>query len=151
LNVLPIMLPPLRERVDDIPELCEYFLSLLRGSDDQDQRLFRRGHRLISRLFLAGNVRELKSVIQRALYICEDEVSRPNICMDFCPSTAEEGEDDKPDEPPPTPGSLEKEIAQLERARSATPWNVTIEPVAGGGRVGDHPQDIARKIKKYNL
>jgi len=68
LNVIPIHLPPLRDRQQDIPALAEYFLGKL-------HRRLRKDVRTISNAALArmreypwpGNIRELENVIERAL------------------------------------------------------------------------------------
>jgi DNA-binding NtrC family response regulator len=68
LNVIPIMLPPLRERVDDIPLLAEHFLKkyaqrmgrTILGIDEGGMRY------LVGRRW-EGNVRELENTIERAV------------------------------------------------------------------------------------
>lgn len=76
LNVVPITLPALRERADDIPLLCEFFLSKYverlrrnaRGISDDAMRALRAHD-------WPGNIRELENVIERALLFAEgDEV-----------------------------------------------------------------------------
>jgi DNA-binding NtrC family response regulator len=73
LNVLPILLPPLRQRTSDIPLLVEHFLRHFNG-------LYKRNLRGISSearaLLLSypwpGNVRELKNVVERAIILGDD-------------------------------------------------------------------------------
>jgi DNA-binding NtrC family response regulator len=76
LNVIPIHLPPLRERRDDIPLLAEHFFHLfnkkrrnacLKGISDG-------GMRLLESYQWPGNVRELENVIERAVVLSENEV-----------------------------------------------------------------------------
>lgn len=74
LNVLPIHLPPLRERPEDIPHLIEHFLKKYR--DEHGMRV--RGVTPEAMRFLLdypwpGNVRELENVIQRCVLLSEDE------------------------------------------------------------------------------
>jgi DNA-binding NtrC family response regulator len=75
INVLPIHIPPLRERTQDIPLLVEHFLFQLASrlkkplqglSPEAMQRLLSHDW--------PGNVRELKNVIERAAILCESEV-----------------------------------------------------------------------------
>jgi formate hydrogenlyase transcriptional activator len=74
LNVFPIRLPALRERVDDVPLLAEYLID--RYAQKAGKRI-----RNISKDTLAlfqtydwpGNVRELQNVIERAVILCEGE------------------------------------------------------------------------------
>jgi DNA-binding NtrC family response regulator len=65
LNVLTIHLPPLRERLDDLPELCRFFIdSLIKGKnkpefpDSEIEKL--------KRYNWPGNIRELKNLIERS-------------------------------------------------------------------------------------
>ena len=73
LNALPLHLPPLRERKDDIPELAEYF------KDRMASHLGKRIDRLTPEVLdvlqacdWPGNVRELEHTIQRAVVLCAD-------------------------------------------------------------------------------
>jgi two-component system response regulator AtoC len=78
LNVIPIRLPPLRERRDDIPVLTHHFLhefSIKRGvameiSQEAMQSLIDYNY--------PGNVRELKNIIERASVLSPDPVIQPN-------------------------------------------------------------------------
>jgi formate hydrogenlyase transcriptional activator len=74
LNVFPIRIPPLRERVDDIPVLVEY---LVERYAKQAGKSIRNIKKQTLELFQAyqwpGNVRELQNVIERAVVLCEGE------------------------------------------------------------------------------
>jgi transcriptional regulator with PAS, ATPase and Fis domain len=67
LNVLPVDLPPLRQRVDDIPDLCRHFLS---QASKRDRAPFRHiepeAIRLLQKYDWPGNVRELQNIVERA-------------------------------------------------------------------------------------
>ena len=73
LNVFEIRLPPLRERIEDIPLLAEYFLSIFRDKYGKAIRGFR--PEVISLLMghaWPGNVRELRNVVERAVALSGD-------------------------------------------------------------------------------
>ena len=77
LSVFPIVLPPLRERADDVPSLATHFLELAA------QRYGRRGLRLTERAMRTlegytwpGNIRELQHVIERAVLLSRSGVVR---------------------------------------------------------------------------
>jgi two-component system nitrogen regulation response regulator GlnG len=78
LNVVPIELPALRERRDDIPLLAEYFIEKAheelgapaRGCTDEALALLRR-------YAWPGNVRELENTIQRAALLSPDQLLTP--------------------------------------------------------------------------
>ena len=76
LNVVPITLPPLRERADDIPALARHFL-LLAAADGLPRRVLSdRAAELLAMQAWRGNVRELRNFIFRlALLAREDEIA----------------------------------------------------------------------------
>jgi two-component system response regulator AtoC len=67
LNVVPIELPPLRDRADDVPELCRHFLHLIAK---REKAAFRHiepeAVRLLQKYPWPGNVRELQNIVERA-------------------------------------------------------------------------------------
>ena len=76
LNVIPLHLPPLRERKEDIPLLVEYFLGHLQTSG-----IFRVSDRAMSCLInyqWPGNIRELRNVIERGVILAEAGVITEN-------------------------------------------------------------------------
>ena len=74
LNVFPIQVPPLRERMDDIPLLITY---LVERYAKKAGKKIRNIQKMTLELFQAydwpGNIRELQNVIQRAIVLCESE------------------------------------------------------------------------------
>ncbi|WP_336986453.1 sigma-54 dependent transcriptional regulator [Altererythrobacter aquiaggeris] len=74
LNVVPIDLPPLRQRADDIPALAEHFLRLAEGEGLPRRILHRSAADALSGRKWRGNVRELKNVIYRLALLARDEV-----------------------------------------------------------------------------
>ncbi|MBE0618270.1 MAG: sigma-54-dependent Fis family transcriptional regulator [Proteobacteria bacterium] len=79
LAVFPIHLPPLKDRVEDIPELVRFFVAKYAA---KSMKRFRE----VSPSFLAvlssydfpGNIRELENIVQRAVVIEDSEVLRPS-------------------------------------------------------------------------
>ncbi len=70
LNVVPIYLPPLRERRDDIPELVKFFLKRYADQNRRDVRsVHKEAMRLLSEHDWPGNVRELQNYIERAVVL----------------------------------------------------------------------------------
>jgi len=77
LNVVPIVVPPLRERVDDIPMLVEYFVNKHAARNDRAINAVENG--VVSRLQeypWPGNVRELENTIERAVVLTTGPVIR---------------------------------------------------------------------------
>jgi two-component system nitrogen regulation response regulator NtrX len=77
LNVLPLRVPPLRERKDDIPELSRRFMEHSgRANDRPGKKLSPGALELLVRYDYPGNVRELRNLIERLVILTpEDEVS----------------------------------------------------------------------------
>ena len=74
LNVVPITLPALRERADDIPALARHFLSLAETEGLPRRQLAPDGLELLSRQPWRGNVRELRNFIYRLALLAREEV-----------------------------------------------------------------------------
>lgn len=75
LNVFPIQVPPLRERMDDIPSLAKHFVELsTRELKCAKPRLTRAGVTKLQSYDWPGNVRELSNVIERAMILARGGV-----------------------------------------------------------------------------
>jgi len=78
LNVVPIYLPPLRERREDIPTLVEYFLKrYAEANGSAMRRVHPDAMALLERHDWPGNVRELQNYVERAIVLGDGEVLRP--------------------------------------------------------------------------
>jgi two-component system NtrC family response regulator len=78
LNVIHIHLPPLRERVDDIPELTTHFLKKnARRLNKEKLAITAEALRLLITLPWEGNVRELENTIERAAILCDENLITP--------------------------------------------------------------------------
>ena len=75
LCVVPVTVPPLRERDDDALLLAEMFLHNLNSEHDENKRLSRVAKQRILEYRWPGNVRELKNVIHRAFVLSDEEVN----------------------------------------------------------------------------
>jgi len=74
LNVIPIALPPLRERKEDIPLLCEYFLAKLSQETGLPVKtLSQEAMQMLEAYRWPGNIRELENVIKRAAILSGNE------------------------------------------------------------------------------
>jgi transcriptional regulator with PAS, ATPase and Fis domain len=73
LNVVPLRLPPLRDRVEDIPVLAEHFLSVHASATGAPvRRLSEKALRLLQAFSWPGNVRQLKNVVEHAALLAAD-------------------------------------------------------------------------------
>ena len=74
LNVFPIAVPPLRERPEDIFELANSFLRHYNRKYKQKKKLNPLALSLLQSYSFAGNVRELKNIIKKAVVMSEGDV-----------------------------------------------------------------------------
>jgi len=79
LNVLPLHLPPLRERQADIPALSEHFLRLVAAREQRDaKQLHPEALELMTEYPWPGNVRELQNICERASVLSRGQVIKPD-------------------------------------------------------------------------
>ena len=91
LHVLPVKLPPLRERREDIPHLCTHFVQKLGPKTNVRVRAV--GDAALGRIMAyhwPGNVRELENAIEQALVFAEGDEITPGALPQFLQGGAEE-------------------------------------------------------------
>jgi two-component system response regulator AtoC len=69
LNVIPVQLPPLRERADDIPQIAAHYLTVFRVETGSTVQLDEAALRLLAGYRWPGNIRELVNVIERLVVL----------------------------------------------------------------------------------
>ena len=78
LNVVPISIPPLRERKEDLPSLTLYFLSLYGEKNKKElKEISPKALDLLIRYDWPGNIRELENCIERAVIVARGEMITP--------------------------------------------------------------------------
>ncbi len=78
INVIPISLPPLRERVEDIPILSEAFFQRIQlKSGKRIEGISTEAMEVLTNYYWPGNVRELKSAFEYAFVICRESMIQP--------------------------------------------------------------------------
>lgn len=78
LNVIPIHLPPLRERKEDIPLLAKHFLEKFEPAQTKTEHIISaEAMELLSNYEWPGNIRELQNVIERAIIISQGYEIKP--------------------------------------------------------------------------
>jgi len=79
LSVVPIILPALRERRDDIPLLANHFLDKYNKKRSKDiKAISERAMKALVEYDWPGNVRELENAIERAVVLTEDDMVKPS-------------------------------------------------------------------------
>lgn len=83
LNVVPINTPPLNERIEDIPELIDYFLKICsKELGIANTKLSKEGYNYLQSRKWSGNIRELKNVIEKILILSPKDRNE-SINIDF--------------------------------------------------------------------
>jgi DNA-binding NtrC family response regulator len=115
IHVVPIFVPALRERVEDIPVLAEYFVSVYSAANGfQPKRLADDAMQALKRYPWPGNVRELENAIQRLVIMTDtDVISLKDLPAEIVQAA---GRDSRGRFRMPTSGiNLDKEIEGFER------------------------------------
>jgi transcriptional regulator with GAF, ATPase, and Fis domain len=116
LNVLPIVLPPLRERHEDIPALAQHFLTRFSRDRNIDvPELSPAVMAALARYAWPGNVRELENTCERIVQTCSCGTARVGcLSSTVLFGAAGVGTDNVPPGPP-TPISLDDRLLQVEQ------------------------------------
>jgi two-component system response regulator PilR (NtrC family) len=159
LNVIELLVPPLRERQKDIPILVAHIIDKLAQKNDIDTPQFGLGtmEKLMGYSF-PGNVRELENILERALTWAEDDTINVEDLMFSSEVKKVQPVHEQPkvvDIPIETPQSNEDLTAQLENQERAliqqaleeTRWNKT----AAAKKLGITFRALRYKLKKLNL
>jgi Nif-specific regulatory protein len=82
LNVMPLFLPPLRERMEDIPEIAYFLIKKIGGQQARPLNLTEAALRILMHHEWPGNVRELENCLERAAVMTEgDTIDRDVILL----------------------------------------------------------------------
>jgi transcriptional regulator with GAF, ATPase, and Fis domain len=144
LRVLPIHLPPLRERKDDIIQLAQYFI--IEFSRAFNKRVVGIDPSAVERLTAhtwPGNVRELRHTIERAVLLAEGEYLSAVDCGLGDPTPSEHAFQ------LPTGGLVLSDVERslVHQALQATGWNL----VRAGRLLGLNRDQIRYRIEKFGL
>ena len=145
LSVVPIDLPPLRERLEDIPVLADFFLHRFSKKNKKDIKGFHpQTLMLLARYSWPGNIRELENTVERAVILCPGELITPReLPPQMLPA------DDQP-LPVASPEGLTLKDMEKEAIRA------TLKQTGGNKSksaklLGIARQTLLNKIKEYQL
>jgi transcriptional regulator of aroF, aroG, tyrA and aromatic amino acid transport len=149
-SVLPIHIPPLSQRTDDIPVLVEHFLFQLTSRLGKKMPVFTtEAYHKLKEHDWPGNVRELKNVVDRAAILCE----RDTIDSDCIFFSHEMGHHPlhSSSNAIPISLSLKEQVAELEQEIivKALKRNKTIRKTARSLKIS-HPA-LIKKMRKYDI
>ena len=172
LNVMPIQIPPLRERTEDIPMIAAHFVERFRAETGR-QVLSLDGEALALLMDYPwpGNVRELENAIAHAFIKCRGEVVRAvalpphvrrgagagGVPEDMAGSSKETDQTTRPTPPVDGPNPVSAGVAagaeadeerhRVVEALRASRWNRT----AAAARLGMHRTTLWRKMREWGI
>ena len=173
LAVVPIQVPPLRERKEDIPLLAAHILAKRRGAakvfaGNEARYPTQVTAKALQRLALyrwPGNIRELENVLSRAAILCDGEIIRSHnldmLGLDREVGTMPKADVDRVELPPIDLERLgdgeglkdltERAVRAVERAAIAVALRRDPNPAAAARTLGISRASIYTKMKTYNL
>lgn len=146
INVMNIHLPPLRERIDDISLLVEYFLKKFRRQFKKNIRFLSSSVlRIFEKYEWPGNIRELENVIEHAFVVCNTDTIR----MDSLPEKIWLDKSFTPK------SSILNTNLSIQDAERSVIENTLIKHQGHRGKAAEElnmdRSTLWRKMKKYNL
>jgi Nif-specific regulatory protein len=150
LRVIEIIVPPLRKRAEDIPELAQHFLQRFISETGRKIRGFTpKAMDLLLRYHWPGNVRELKNVIERAVVLCRGEyIDEEDLLLSNLASAGETGESRLVGKARFTPCTLdEMERRHILATLEYTGWNKS----RTANLLGIERSTLDRKIRRYGI
>ena len=148
LNVMPLYLPPLRDRTEDIPELAKFLMTKISKHQNRQLEITDSAVRILMRYHWPGNVRELENCLERASIMSEEGlVDREAIALagleDKLSVSAKAAERSSVDLDNPDLDERERVIAALEQAG----W----VQAKAARLLGLTPRQIAYRIQTLNI
>ncbi len=143
LNVLPLHVPPLRERPGDIATIAEHFLNRFCATEGRAQkRLTPEARVLLEEYHWPGNVRELRNLMERAAILVETTDVRADDLASWLESVTDRGDGVG------LRGEIERREAEaIRKALESANGNVT--QAAQG--LGIDRTNLHRKMRKYGI
>ncbi len=148
LNVIPINIPPLRERRDDIPVLIDYFINKLHVKNGLPKKTFSKDAiEVIKSLNFTGNIRELKNLVERIMIMVPDKVVKLEAVKKYLPADVPDvdGLFDSANSFAEFKEKTEKMF--IEKHLKLNNWNISKTAES----LGIQRSHLYNKIKKYNL
>ncbi len=149
INVVKLVLPPLRERKEDIPLLIDHFVRKYNRLNGKDiQGLSPEAFPMLMAYDFPGNIRELENIIEYASVVCKDAVIRTEHLPDTLHSR-DQGNHPSSQESRPKSASNWQDLERtyILRALHQNNWQRS----ATAKQLGVHPSTLWRKMKRLDL
>ena len=146
LNVIPIHVPPLRERLADIKPLCDYFISIFSRKYNRTFTLTEKQYDYMRQYQWPGNIRELENIIEY-LVLCSSGVEQVNnnLITSLLHISQEQ------EAVPSSPGDFNEAVARFEKQLLERTLAESDSLRDAGKKLNINASTISRKIKQYNI
>jgi formate hydrogenlyase transcriptional activator len=144
LNVFPIAVPPLRERVEDVPLLVEYFVGrYANGAGKNIRQIAKDTLEQLKSYDWPGNIRELQNVVERAVILGESDtfvVDESWLKSESTDSSPREG----------LSGLADREVEMIEAALAESHGRIS-GPSGAAAKLGIPRQTLESKIRRLGI
>lgn len=153
LHIIPIHIPPLRERRDDIPLLCQHYLDVFANQYHRAVTLSEENMALLRDYAWPGNIRELRNIMEYLVVCCADipcidnSLLRGILDLEEPASAAPETEGAETAENL----TLGEAVARCERGMLKSTMRKVSSMKAASQLLGVDISTISRKLKQYGL
>ena len=158
LNIFPLYVPPLRERLSDIPQLVAFFLERFSKKFGKSvEGVSRSTMNLLESYAWPGNIRELQNLIERAVVLCQGPVLTldPNLLPsgDFPSRAITSAPAARPSTATASTGSSSLEEVEREHIRAVLErTGGVVEGPRGAARILSlHPNTLRSRMKKLGI
>ncbi len=146
LNVVPLHMLPLRERVADLPVLVDHFLSRFCGENQKPNlTIHENALKILNRYSWPGNVRELRNMVERLVILCPRETIEVD---DLPPELNRSGDPSQIDtDTPLREAKSEFEHHFIRNCLETNDWNIT----ETARQLGIERTNLHRKMRQYDI
>jgi PAS domain S-box-containing protein len=145
LNVIPITVPPLRERAEDIPLLVEYFVGrYAKAAGKTIRHISKQTLQLLTAYDWPGNIRELQNVVERAVILSESDT----FFVDESWLTHDSAESRQPRDGLST--LSDREVEMIEAALADCHGRIS-GPSGAAAKLGIPRQTLESKIRRFGI
>lgn len=149
LCVIPIEIPPLRERLDDVQQLAEHFMDTFNRKYSMTKKLSPKAVEVLKNYDWPGNVRELENIIERLIVITksnliDEDVVSPVVCGRLSSHKEEEKQTGQVT-------TLKDAVQKIEKQMIEEALNDTGSSYKAAEKLGIDQSTIFRKAKKLGI
>jgi len=147
LNVVPIHIPPLRERREDIPPLINFFLNDLNHKHSTEKTILPRAIDCLCQYPFSGNIRELSNLVERVVVLTQDQ----DIHMEDLPSHVRHPDPSTDVWPGGDDSNLPNAVAKTEKEMIIRALRTCGTQRKAARILGIDQSTLARKAKRYGV